>query len=85
MVASLINTDTTVAVVSKGEKHIIDLNHLPDKDLKELKRAAIQNLLEINTIRDQVYEFIRRVNGVLDDRINSASCLYNTVSPSPKG
>lgn len=79
MVASLIDNDTNVVFIYEGgKKHIVDLNQLAEADLKKLKIAAHKNLLDVNAVRDQIYEFIRRINTVLDTRANNAACLEET-------
>ena len=76
MVASLINNDTTVALIYEdGKKHIVDLDHLAEADLAKLKRAAYKNLFDVNAVHDQLWEFIRRINKVLDTRVNNTACL----------
>lgn len=75
MVASLLG-DTRVSITYEGGKtHIIDLNELAESDLKKLKIAAHKNILSVNAVRGQLYEFIRRINTVLDTRTNNAACL----------
>ena len=81
MVASLINNDTKVALIYQGgEKHVVDLKNLTEADLKKLKIAAHKHLLDVNAVRDQIYEFIRRINAVLDTRTNNAACLDTLIS-----
>lgn len=76
MVASLIDNDTKVVLsYEEGEKHIVDLNNLAEADLKKLKIAAFKNLFDVNAVRDQIHEFIRRINKVLDTRANNTACL----------
>lgn len=76
MVASLLNSNTKVALCYEGgKKHIVDLNHLAEADLEKLKIAALQNLYAVNAVRDQTCEFIRRINAVLDTRVNNTACL----------
>ena len=85
MVASLIDTDTKVALWFRGgEKHVVDLKNLTEANLKKLKIAAQQNLLDVYAVRDQIYEFIRRINAVLDTRVNNAACLGTIVETDLK-
>lgn len=80
MVASLLDSGSKVAITIEGKgTHIINLNHLAEEDLKKLKIAAHQNLRDVNAVRDQIYEFIRRINAVLDTRANNAACLAGTI------
>lgn len=80
MVASLIDNNTKVALIYEGgKKHVVDLKNLTEADLKKLKTAAHQNLLDVNAVRNQIYEFIRRINRVLDTRANNAACLADTI------
>lgn len=80
MVATLLDNKTRVAITSEGKgTHILDLNHLSESDLKQLKISARQSLLDVNGVRDELYEFIRRVNQVLDTRTNNAACLAGSI------
>lgn len=81
MVAPLIYNDndsnSNVMLIEKnGEKHIVDLNQLAEADLNKLKKAAYQELFNIDALRAQAHEVLRRINGVLlDARVNNAACL----------
>lgn len=76
MVASLLDSRSKVAITIEDKgTHIVDLNHLAESDLRKLKIAALQNLHNVNAVRDQTCEFIRRINKVLDTRANNAACL----------
>lgn len=84
MVVSLIDNTLVMSHAEKnkvvlieygGKTNIVNLNQLSEADLKKLKTDAYKNLLDVNAVPDQIYEFVRRINAVLDNRANNAACL----------
>lgn len=71
----VLNQPSLIAFKRQDYIYVIDMNDIEDAVLIKMKKFLVGELYKMESGRDMVHEAIRRINTVLEQRVNERACV----------